>query len=204
MDEQSDGQSEVEMQIVGLVMDPGSNAPIIILREQNTGICLPIWIGLAEAGAIASGLRNMEFPRPMTHDLLKQSIERLGGRIQRILVSELRDSTFIALVEVLAGEVLHEIDARPSDAIAIAVRAGVPIFVSTHVLAQAQVTLVQVDQPQGFQGDDFHGQVHEGGVQVGEDVPIQVGDERDFQNIDREKWEGILAEMSPDDFKYKM
>src|SRR5262245_7126121 len=126
----------VEMIVAGLVLDPSSNAPIVILREPEKGICLPIWIGLAEATAIASALKKVELMRPMTHDLLRTLIEELGGRLVRVLVTGLRESTFIANLEIAVGDSMHIIDCRPSDAIALAVRVGCQILVATEVLEQ--------------------------------------------------------------------
>jgi len=184
--------NEVSMFVAGLVLDPASNAPIVVLKEVEGETCLPIWIGLAEATAIASALKHVDLARPMTHDLLKNIIDEVGGRVIRVVITELRENTFISSVEIVVGDIIKVIDARPSDAIALAVRAESEILVSAKVLEQAQVTLVAVNT-----GEDGEEEFGIAGVE-GED------EDANFANIDKEKWEEILAEMDPDDFKYKM
>jgi len=183
---------EIEMFVAGLVLDPSSNAPIVVLKNTDGDTCLPIWIGLAEATAIASALKKLELVRPMTHDLLKNIIDDLGGRVVKVLISELQENTFIANIEVVVGNVVKTIDARPSDAIALAVRTDAQIMVAEEVLEQAQVTLVSVGTSEDGE-EEFE-------VLSGDDEPRSAN----FANIDKEKWEEILAEMDPDDFKYKM
>lgn len=186
-------EEDKEMIVAGLVLDPSSNAPIVILKDTKSDICLPIWIGLAEATAIASALKKVQVARPMTHDLLKSCIDSLGGKVIKIVVSGLRENTFLASIEISVGERLEVIDARPSDAIALAVRAEAPILVVAEVLAQAQVTMVPVASGEG-QSDELElVEAKEG------------GDSRPtFTTINKEKWAEILAEMDPEDFKYKM
>lgn len=186
-------REEIEMFVAGLVLDPSTNAPIVILKDSASDTCLPIWIGLAEATAIASALKKVEVQRPMTHDLLTDIIEQLGGRVIKVVVTSLRESTFLANIEIASGDALHIIDARPSDAIALAVRTSCPIVVAAQVLEQAQVTLVAVN-PTGNEEDIEFKPVDEAG---------QVGS-TNFANIEKEKWAEILAEMDPEDFKYKM
>ena len=182
---------EIEMYVAGLVLDPTTNAPIVILKDANSDTCLPIWIGLAEATAIASALKKVEIQRPMTHDLLKDVIDQLGGRVVKVVVSALRENTFLANIEIACGESLNIIDARPSDAIALAVRTSCPILVSPLVLEQAQVTLVAVNS----------GNEDEIEFKSADDAE---GTSTNFANIEKEKWAEILAEMDPEDFKYKM
>ncbi len=130
--------TEVRMEIKGLMLDPTSNVPIVILRDTKSEIFLPIWIGVFEANAIALRLENVETPRPMTHDLLRSSLEQLGAKIEKIVISDLRDNTFYARIHVSRNGDGLEIDARPSDAIALALRSEAPIFVLQPVLEQAQ------------------------------------------------------------------
>jgi bifunctional DNase/RNase len=130
--------SELRVEIKGLMLDPSSNVPIVILRDSESQLFLPIWIGLSEANAIASKIEGAEPPRPMTHDLLRSVIERLGGSVERIVISDLRDSTFFALIHVRQGESSLAIDSRPSDAIALALRVSAPIYVLRSVLDKAQ------------------------------------------------------------------
>lgn len=182
-----------EMFVAGLVLDPNSNSPIVILKDQKSDICLPIWIGLAEATAIASALKKVQVVRPMTHDLLKAVIDSLGAKVVRIVVSGLRENTFLASIEISLQDRVEIIDARPSDAIALAVRAEAPIVVVAEVLAQAQVTMVPVPSEDG----------------TGEDLELVESKDGDptrptFTRINQEKWAEILAEMDPEDFKYKM
>jgi bifunctional DNase/RNase len=190
--EKDDQRKEVEMFVAGLVLDPASNAPIVVLKDTEGDTCLPIWIGLAEATAIASALKKVELVRPMTHDLLKNVIDEMGGRVVRVIITELHENTFISNIEVAVGDVMKVIDSRPSDAIALAVRTDAPIIVAAEVLKQAQVTLVAVST--GEDGEEEFGIAGAEG---------EVG-ETNFANIEKEKWEEILAEMDPDDFKYKM
>jgi len=129
---------QIEMSIKGLMVDPISNMPIVILRDKEGSKTLPIWVGMFEANAIALQIENISTPRPMTHDLLRNVIHDLKASVQKIVVCDLQDSTFYALIYlVLNGEVVA-IDARPSDAIALALRADAPIYVAQSVLEQAQ------------------------------------------------------------------
>lgn len=129
-----------EMKVSGLVMDPQSNTPILILKDPQSDLSLPIWIGLLEATAIATELEKIKFPRPMTHDLIKVIFEYLQVTVERIEVSDLKDNTYFALVYLRNGDEVKPIDARPSDAIAIALRANAPIFVNEEVLVKFQKT----------------------------------------------------------------
>lgn len=134
----SEPTEELRVEIKGLMLDPSSNVPIVILRDIESQLFLPIWIGLSEANAIASRIEGVEPPRPMTHDLLRTAIEHLGGKLSKVVISDLKDSTFFALLHLSQGERSLEIDARPSDAIALALRAEAPIFVLRTVLDKAQ------------------------------------------------------------------
>ena len=128
----------VPMSIKGLMLDPVSNSPIVVLKDDAEKFFLPIWVGIFEANAIALQLENVSTPRPMTHDLLRNMISELDARVTRVVINDLRESTFFAQIRVnTAGRTL-EIDARPSDAIALALRADAPIFVAQSVLDQAQ------------------------------------------------------------------
>ena len=137
--------SLVAMTIKGLMLDPVSNSPIVVLKDDEEKVFLPIWVGVFEANAIALQLENIGTPRPMTHDLLRNVIEKIEGKVDRIVISELRDSTFFARIDMSMGGRSVEIDARPSDAIALALRTEAPIFVAQAVLDQAQ-TIVPEEQ----------------------------------------------------------
>ena len=133
----------VKMEIKGLLMDPVSNMPVVILRDLEKGLFLPIWVGIFEANAIALQLENITTPRPMTHDLLRNLIAQLDARVTRIVINDLKDATFFAQIRLLiksgtGGDRMLEIDARPSDAIALALRTEAPIYVAQSVLEQAQ------------------------------------------------------------------
>jgi uncharacterized protein len=130
--------TQVEMTIKGLMLDPISNSPIVILKDEEEKIFLPIWVGIFEANAIALQLESIATPRPMTHDLLRSAIDSLGGRVEKIVISDLKENTFYAIIHVRSGEKVVEIDARPSDAIALALRTSAPIFVERSVLENAQ------------------------------------------------------------------
>src|SRR5262245_19123175 len=139
----------VEMSVKGLMVDPVTNMPIVILRDADNQRVLPIWVGPVEANAIALQIENVSPPRPMTHDLLKNVLIEFDGRLKRVVVSDLRDSTFYAYLEIDRGGDTILVDARPSDAIALSLRTGTPIYVNTKVLEQAKtvdVTTEQADQ----------------------------------------------------------
>ena len=139
----------IEMSIKGLMVDPITNMPIVILRDAENQRVLPIWVGPVEANAIALQIENVAPPRPMTHDLLKNVLAELGATLKRVVVSDLRDNTFYAYLELdRAGEMVL-IDSRPSDAIALSLRTKAPVFVHSRVLEQAKsvdVTNEQADQ----------------------------------------------------------
>ncbi len=129
---------QIEMTIKGLMVDPVTNMPIIILRDEAGERVLPIWVGIFEANAIALQIENVATPRPMTHDLLRNVIQDLDGLVQKVVVSELKENTFFAVIhlEVRGEPVL--VDARPSDAIALALRTKAPIFVEEDVIDNAK------------------------------------------------------------------
>ena len=129
---------QIEMTIKGLMVDPITNMPIIILRDQEGEKVLPIWVGVFEANAIALQIENVATPRPMTHDLLKNVITDLNATVQKVVVSDLKDNTFYALIHLLLGGEHLAVDARPSDAIALALRARAPIFVEENVIDHAK------------------------------------------------------------------
>src|SRR5512136_2535550 len=126
--------SFVEMKVAGIALDPTNNAPIVVLRDLEGKFILPIWIGIMEASAIAAALEGVQYSRPMTHDLFKSFIETTGAAIEKIEVVDIRDNVFYALITIVHGNGRLTIDARPSDAIAIALRTKSPIFVASHVI----------------------------------------------------------------------
>jgi len=127
-----------KMNIGGLAMDPSSNAPILILNAVNDDFSIPIWIGLLEAASIASVLQNISFDRPMTHDLFKNLTQMLDVQVNRIDICDLKDNTFYAEIHFASQERSFTMDARPSDAIALALRYHAPIFVDERVIEKSQ------------------------------------------------------------------
>jgi uncharacterized protein len=133
---------EIEVKIRALMMDPNSGTPIIILKDVQSDTMLPIWVGAYEANAIALEIEKIAPPRPMTHDLLRNLIVELGVRVERVVVTSLRDNTFFAVIEMRNSEGDRmTLDSRPSDAIALALRADCPIYVDMEVIKASQHTL---------------------------------------------------------------
>jgi uncharacterized protein len=129
---------EIQMSVKGLMIDPITNMPIIILRDVDGGRVLPIWVGVFEANAIALQIENVQTPRPMTHDLLKNVLEDLEAQVERVVVCELRENTFYAAIHLRMQGQAIVVDARPSDAIALALRTRSPIFVEEEVIQNAK------------------------------------------------------------------
>src|SRR5436190_4275028 len=125
---------EVEMKIRGLMMDPVTNMPIVILKDVGTDTVLPIWVGIYEANAIALEIEKVSTPRPMTHDLIKNVLVGLDANVHKVVVTELRDDTFFAVIWLEKEGRVISIDSRPSDALALALRMDCPIFVEEQVL----------------------------------------------------------------------
>ncbi len=168
----------IQMAVGGLTLDPVTKTPIVILKDMDNKINLPIWIGLLEATAMATELEGIKMARPMTHDLLKNILGEMGCAVESIEITELKENTYYALVYLnVAGRELV-IDSRPSDAIALALRTKSPIYVAKAVLEASSILQ----------------QSEEGKESTVENV----------SNMSKEKWAEILEKMSPDDFKYKM
>jgi bifunctional DNase/RNase len=160
---------EIEVKIRALMMDPNSGTPIIILKDVNSETMLPIWVGAYEANAIALEIEKIAPPRPMTHDLLRNLIVELGLTVDRVVVTSLRDNTFYAVIEMTGedGEAM-KLDSRPSDAIALALRADCPIFVDAEVI-QASRNSVATDEDTPTEEES-----------VEEDWPDVIGDASDL------------------------
>jgi hypothetical protein len=129
---------EIEMMIKGLMIDPITNMPIVILKDKGGDRVLPIWVGVFEANAIALQIENIATPRPMTHDLLRNIITDLDGQVDRVVVSDLKDNTFFAIIHLTVKGEAVVVDARPSDAIALALRTRAPILVDETVIDNAK------------------------------------------------------------------
>lgn len=171
----------VKMVVAGITLDPSNNMPIIILKDAKGDTAIPIWIGLVEASAIATELEGIKLARPMTHDLFKNVIEVLGARLVKIEVCDLKENTFYATMYLDRQGTLLEIDARPSDAIALAIRTNAEIYVARKVIDGSQQvdlgTIKELEQA---------------------NTPGEAGDKKD-------KWSQILESLRPEDFgKYKM
>jgi bifunctional DNase/RNase len=144
-------KAEVEMQIRGLMIDPLTNMPIVVLKDVASDQVLPIWVGIFEANAIALELEKTATPRPMTHDLLRNMARGLNAVVRRVVVSELRDDTFYAVIWMEQEGETVAIDARPSDAIALALRWDCPIYASRCVLDNAKQV---AEGPQNVEGEE--------------------------------------------------
>lgn len=184
MGTESSDQS-IEMFVGGLVLDPSTQAPVVLLKDEGGTVCLPIWIGVAEATSIASSLKQIAIERPLSHDLMYAALVELGARIERVLVTDLRDATYFAEIILTVGERVVVLDARPSDAIALALRCSAPIYVAVAVLDRAKVKVTVVSESMS--------------------PPAEEGQEgkANFSEVAPEKWSEILDGLDPDDFKYK-
>ncbi len=144
----------VEMKVRGLALDPLSNMPIIILRDEEDKRSLPIWVGIFEANAIALELEKISTPRPMTHDLIKNILESLDTRVSKVVINDLKDNTFFATIHLQVGESEVTVDSRPSDAIALALRVAAPIFVEEEVVQKAKMVEVTKETEVGGRPED--------------------------------------------------
>jgi uncharacterized protein len=138
---------EIEVKIRGLMMDPSSGTPIIILKDVDSDTMLPIWVGAYEANAIALEIEKISPQRPMTHDLLRNLIIQIGARVERVVVTELKENTFFAEIQMRdGGGNVVLLDARPSDAIALALRTDCPIFVDEEVIRASRNSITEADE----------------------------------------------------------
>jgi hypothetical protein len=144
----------VEMKVRGLALDPLSNMPIIILRDEEEKRSLPIWVGIFEANAIALELEKISTPRPMTHDLIKNILDSIDARVLKVVVTDLKENTFYAVLHVQLGDVEYTVDSRPSDAIALALRVAAPIYVDEEVVRKAKTLEVPAKEPEAVKTDD--------------------------------------------------
>jgi bifunctional DNase/RNase len=168
-------EDSILMSVGGLTLDPMTKTPIVILKDHDNKLNLPIWIGLLEATAMATELEGIKMARPMTHDLLRNVLAELGATVQCVEITDLKDNTYFALIHIHINGSERTIDARPSDAISLALRTKSPIYVNKRVIETSSV-LQQAEN----------------------------SNETNLSNVSRDKWAEILEKMSPDDFKYKM
>ena len=141
-----EGAMEVEMKIRGLMMDPVTNMPIVILKDLKSSTVLPIWVGVYEANAIALEIEKVTTPRPMTHDLIKSLLLGLNTHLRKVVVSELKDDTFFAVIWLDRDGDLISVDSRPSDALALALRLDCPIYVEETVLKSSKLAATVSDK----------------------------------------------------------
>ena len=144
----------LEMKVKGLALDPLSNMPMIILRDEEEKRSLPIWVGLFEANAIALELEKIATPRPMTHDLIKNILESLDAKVAKVVVNDLKENTFFATIHLQVGDSEVTVDSRPSDAIALALRVAAPIFVEEEVVRKAKSVEVVKETEVGGKAED--------------------------------------------------
>ena len=172
-------ENSILMTVGGLTLDPVTKTPIVILKDRDNKLNLPIWIGLLEATAMATELEGIKMARPMTHDLLRNMLGELGATVEAAEITELRENTYYARIQVKTreGKTL-EIDSRPSDAICLALRTKSPIYVAKKVL-------------------ELSSELHEAASEPGQA-------DQNLAGVSRDKWSEILERMSPEDFKYKM
>jgi bifunctional DNase/RNase len=130
---------DIEVRIRGLMMDPATNMPIVVLKDVASDTVMPIWVGIFEANAIAIEIEKVAAPRPMTHDLTRNLIRHLNARLERVVITELKDDTFLAVLWLRQDGEAMMIDARPSDAIALALRADCPIYVTEQVMQSSKL-----------------------------------------------------------------
>jgi bifunctional DNase/RNase len=167
------------MMVGGITLDPSTKMPIVVLKDPDNKLNLPIWIGPLEATAMATELEGIKPQRPLTHDLLRNLLTEFGATVESVEVTELRESTYFARIQIKTREGRAvEIDSRPSDAIALALRTKSPIYVAKKVLEDSS----ELHEKQGEQ---------------------QTSDQN-LAGVSRDKWSEILERMSPEDFKYKM
>lgn len=192
----------VEMRIASLLIDPNTNLPLVVLMELSGRRAVPIVIGLAEAEAIAVALQEIKLPRPRTHDLLRELMRSLGGRLERIVINDLRDSTFFAILEIYRDGSRIEVDSRPSDAMALACRTGARIFVDEDVLERSRMRF-----PEEIEEDEEEEERAQGeGAETAEEkdsegTPVIVLD----GDVSSEELKELLEKLDPEDFgKYKM
>jgi bifunctional DNase/RNase len=194
------------MAVTGLTIDPVNNTPIVVLGEEGGDRILPIWIGVIEASSIAFELEKVKLTRPMTHDLLKTVIEALSGSVTQVVIVDLRDNTYYAVIEMSHAEQTLEIDARPSDAIALALRSGAPILCEPHVLDRAQLR-----QEESAGGPTEHPAATQPGgpgpqhTDEEEDEDRGEGGPKPIVDVGSRSWLEVLEGLDPKAFgKYKM
>ena len=192
------------MFVGGLVLDPNTQAPVVILKDEAGGLALPIWIGVAEATSIASAIKQLTMARPLTHDLMSKIFDEVGVKVQRIIITELKESTYFAELILSFGDKVMVVDSRPSDAIAIALRAEAQIFVAKKVLEQAKVAFPNMTMTEAPKTPDSSQGSTDASSSAGAEGDEEEEQGPNFSGVKKEEWEDLLKKLDPDDFKYKM
>jgi uncharacterized protein len=172
----------IEVTVASLGLDRTTNTPVVILREKGGTRVLPIWIGPAEASAIAMEMQGMKAARPLTHDLMKTIIVGLGGDLRRVVISQVKENTYYAELLIRREDHVFQVDARPSDSIALALRLSAPIFTSDTLLDQSGVELEEPTDP------------------TDPDAPTDPAGPRPETSLDADKLKQYLEKMDPQDF----
>jgi uncharacterized protein len=146
---------DIEVRIRGLMMDPSTNMPIVVLKDVRSDTVMPIWVGIFEANAIAIEIEKVSATRPMTHDLTRNLMRHMNGQLDKVVITELRDDTFFAVLWIRQNGEMMTLDARPSDAIALALRSDCPIFVSEQVMQSAKLNTA--GPPEGPTAEELRG-----------------------------------------------
>ena len=200
--------SAIEMFVGGLVLDPATQDPIVVLKDEAGDTTLPIWIGIQEATSIASAIKQVQMARPLTHDLFYDLLHEVGVTVQRVVITELKDSTYFAELVLGQGDRVIVLDSRPSDAIAMALRASAPIYVAQAVLEQAKIAFAGTNPLASASNQSPDAKTQEsqtGQGETAEEGEAEAQEEStDFTGIDKDKWEELLSDLDPEDFKYKM
>jgi bifunctional DNase/RNase len=173
----------VQVRVSALVRDARTDAPVVLLQIPGTRRHLPIWIGDAEANAIALALAGRRFERPLTHDLLQQVIDGLGAELSRVTITELQGNTFFARLQLQRGHEVVAVDARPSDSIALALRCEAPIFLSQGILQDSEASLVELDQ-EGSTAEEVERLIRDVELGIGRDQPEPEPEEDDEEEDD--------------------
>lgn len=193
----NDPQQRREVEIAALTLDQATNSPVVVLREKGGEEAIPIWIGFVEASAIAMELEQIKVGRPLTHDLLKNIIASLGNELKEIEVTDLRDNTYFAELRLAGGASDVLIDSRPSDAIALAVRFGAPIFIAEKVFEASQKLKKSVELAAGEQGAEVQSAEDAKKKEITEKAAQEPPAHAQFHEENREKWEELLAKLDP-------
>jgi len=180
------------MDIAGLAMDPVTRSPVMILKDPETKMGVPIWIGPFEADSIRMVLDKQPPPRPVTHDLFTDALNRLNAKVTRIEITELKDNTYFAKVVIEAGGREVELDSRPSDAVSLAVRFDAPVYMSQQVFEAARIPLA--DEDETAQGEE-----------PAEEPEAPAEEKVKFDESNKDKWAELLEKLKPENLsKYKM